>query len=114
MLKQTLVNPSGYMLPINRPIRATTKGGKVVAGGVSKRAVYWALMARSYRAPVIVGGLPRPDHSSAESGVVKSVVKKREAHESRPVAMDIITHPRGLDDQPLCLKLALTHSLEER
>jgi len=32
MLQQTLNDPSGYLLPINRPVRATTKEDKVVAG----------------------------------------------------------------------------------
>jgi putative heme-binding domain-containing protein len=32
MLQQTLNDPSQYLLPINRPVRATTKDGKVVAG----------------------------------------------------------------------------------
>jgi putative heme-binding domain-containing protein len=32
MLQQTLNDPSEYLLPINRPVRATTRDGKVVAG----------------------------------------------------------------------------------
>lgn len=32
MLQQALVEPSGVMLPINRPVRATTKDGKVITG----------------------------------------------------------------------------------
>ena len=32
MLQQTLNDPTGYLLPINRPVRATTKDGKVVTG----------------------------------------------------------------------------------
>ena len=32
MLQQTLNEPSQYLLPINRPVRATTKDGKVVTG----------------------------------------------------------------------------------
>ena len=32
MLQQTLNDPSGYLLPINRPVRATTRDGKVIAG----------------------------------------------------------------------------------
>src|SRR5262245_10755816 len=32
MLQQTLDDPNAYLLPINRPVRATTKDGKVVNG----------------------------------------------------------------------------------
>src|SRR5262245_59205016 len=32
MLQQTLDDPSAYLLPINRPVKATTRDGKVVAG----------------------------------------------------------------------------------
>src|SRR5262245_36363869 len=32
MLQQTLEDPTAYLLPINRPVRATTKDGKVVTG----------------------------------------------------------------------------------
>ncbi len=32
MLQQSIVEPTGFMLPINRPIRAVTKDGKTING----------------------------------------------------------------------------------